>query len=490
MKKQNTLLLLALIILCFVSRIPQLISPNLVLDGDECIEALMAKHLYQCKDVAFYFYGQLYGFSLFETFVIAIFYSVFHVTDIAVKLAMLTMWTGGIIFFYRALCHISTGNKWLPVLVILVFIFCPAWAVWSMKARGGYLSSFLLTSVVISLLFNKSKIAKNSTWLFIGATLVFIYQCQPLFLPGLIPLLGYALYKNFSFKKVAAALAGIAPVIVLFLIIRNNSKDYYTTSPFNFHWAAFKTVGTIPSFLYTHFNGYYYFSYVYKPSVFASVLSVATIGFIVVIIIAALVWLFRRKGSRSLFYCSMLSVVFTFLYIVFRTEDNYRYFLPIAGYMLLAFFLMADSIKARRALVNIPLIAYSAIGIFSMAGFYDYAYNYSPKPPILQTIKFAQEHHIQYAFTGCLLQWQLIFYADEAILCRWHSETDRYQEYVDKTDRAYSLSPASSALILSNGEFPDDIKPNVINLNNGYSILLHPDRKLLERMDFDLGKVK
>jgi len=56
---------LVIIILCFVSRLPQLLSPHLMLDEDECVVGLMAKHLME-GHVAVFFYGQSYGFTLVD----------------------------------------------------------------------------------------------------------------------------------------------------------------------------------------------------------------------------------------------------------------------------------------------------------------------------------------------------------------------------------------------------------------------------------------
>lgn len=58
--------ILVIILLCFASRLPQILSSNLFLDGDECIVGLMAKHLFEGIEFPLYFYGQFYGFSLLE----------------------------------------------------------------------------------------------------------------------------------------------------------------------------------------------------------------------------------------------------------------------------------------------------------------------------------------------------------------------------------------------------------------------------------------
>src|SRR6202012_4146749 len=138
-----------IVVLCFASRLPQLLSPHLIMDEDECVVGLMAKHLME-GHVAVFFYGQSYGFTLAESAMISLFSYFNGLNDHSVKLAMLTLWTIGIIFFYKTCKEILLpNNKYAAWLMTLLFIFLPAWAVWSMKARGGYLTAFPLSAILL-----------------------------------------------------------------------------------------------------------------------------------------------------------------------------------------------------------------------------------------------------------------------------------------------------------------------------------------------------
>lgn len=57
---------LALVVASLLSRLPQLLSPNLLLDGDEATLGLMAKALAHGRELPIFFWGQRYGFSLVE----------------------------------------------------------------------------------------------------------------------------------------------------------------------------------------------------------------------------------------------------------------------------------------------------------------------------------------------------------------------------------------------------------------------------------------
>jgi len=92
--------LLFLILVCVLSRLPQLFSENLLMDGDECVVGLMAKHLSEGIELPFYFYGQSYGFSFLEVLPLSLSFLAFGVSAMSAKLTMLFLWTLGILLFF------------------------------------------------------------------------------------------------------------------------------------------------------------------------------------------------------------------------------------------------------------------------------------------------------------------------------------------------------------------------------------------------------
>ena len=85
-----------------VSRLPQLRSPNLLADGDECVLGLMAKYVAQGKEFPLFFYGQHYALSSVEAAAGALGFLGFGVSAVSLKLAMLALWTVGVLFLYLA----------------------------------------------------------------------------------------------------------------------------------------------------------------------------------------------------------------------------------------------------------------------------------------------------------------------------------------------------------------------------------------------------
>src|SRR5215831_16134609 len=124
------LYVVAVVALCIASRLPQLRSPNLLVDGDEAIVGLMAKHVAQGREFPVFFWGQRYAFSAIETFAGAISFLVAGVGAVPLKAAGLALWTLGIVFLFLAGAKRLGESRsfWIAALVVLN----PAWAVWSL----------------------------------------------------------------------------------------------------------------------------------------------------------------------------------------------------------------------------------------------------------------------------------------------------------------------------------------------------------------------
>src|SRR3954466_11417937 len=94
---QTSIYAVALVVISVLSRLPQLRSPNLLVDGDECVLGLMAKHVAQLKEFPIFFYGQNYAFSPIEATAVAISFLPFGVGPVALKLAALGLFAAGIV---------------------------------------------------------------------------------------------------------------------------------------------------------------------------------------------------------------------------------------------------------------------------------------------------------------------------------------------------------------------------------------------------------
>jgi len=471
-----------IIILCFVSRLPQLLSPHLILDEDECVVGLMAKHLME-GHVAVFFYGQSYGFTLVESAMISLFSFFGGLNDHSVKLAMLTLWTIGIIFFYKTCKEILlSNNKFAAWLLTLMFIFLPAWAVWSMKARGGYLTAFPLSAILLWYLLSDYK---KSFWGYslTGVLLAIIAYSQPLWLPGLLPFLFYCWYheghKLDSFK---AFTVGNLVTIGIFTLLQRHAANYWSPKVFDIHMPG---ILDLPHLLFDHLNAYYYLTDVYAAPVVVKIYSCLFIVLILTILILAVKYVFTDFFGNFLFICAATSVAFTLGYCIFLIDHAPRYLLPLTGFTLIALAILLNKINTQQLIkaVTIPFILIGAISLFM---FKDYAFNVTTEKQLMSCITWLNKQHIKYVFADDVpTQWQLIFYSKETVLCRGDDIRDRIPRYIDSVNAAYKLDPSKTAVVDPTNDLLD-MQPDSLLLIDKYYILVNPDAELLKGMEFRL----
>src|SRR5436190_970996 len=92
-KKPLAFVLVGGLILIILTRLPQFPGGKMVPDGDECVVGIMAKHLLEGVSFPVFYYGQNYGLSLIETWMAALFFLVMGLSGVALKCAMLALWS-------------------------------------------------------------------------------------------------------------------------------------------------------------------------------------------------------------------------------------------------------------------------------------------------------------------------------------------------------------------------------------------------------------
>src|SRR6476620_10679616 len=100
------LYLVALAIVTVISRLPQLLTRNLLLEGDECILGLMGMHLAQGREFPIFFYGQKYGLSIVEAPAAALSFTLFGTGAVPLKIAILSVWIAGLAFYFLAFARV------------------------------------------------------------------------------------------------------------------------------------------------------------------------------------------------------------------------------------------------------------------------------------------------------------------------------------------------------------------------------------------------
>ncbi|XZF12547.1 hypothetical protein ACTHGU_12200 [Chitinophagaceae bacterium MMS25-I14] len=477
--------ILILIIVSIITRLPQLLSTNLILDSDECIVALMAKHMMQGKAFPVFFYGQSYGFSLVETGAISLYSSLFSMTDYSIKMAMLTLWIGGVIFFYLTLRNLNASHKRLPLLISLLLILSPVWAVWSMKARGGYLTAFLLCNVVLWLLSRREEQQTRFVWAVLGGLIVVIFYSQPLWLPGLLP---FFIWRYLQLKRkdlMFSFIGGVIPFFVLFRIAQHYVLNYWKPAVFSFHGHLQKQIAGFPSLLFDHFHAWYYLTDVFHASLISRFFSVLSIAVMLLFIISGVrqVLLNRRFTAES---AALTAVLFTFGYGIFLDSHAPRYLLPLSGFLYIGIFLLLQRIKYARAIrYSFPVLFLA--GGAAMWSFRNYSFNPTTETQMLECIHYLEQQHVRYVFSNDgLLEWQLMYYSNEKLVCRESSRQDRLPQYVKAVDSAFMHDRQHTAVVDFYGDLADMEPERAIIKGEKFAIVLQPDADLLRRMEFHL----
>ena len=462
--------------MCIVSRVPELLSSKLILDGDECVVAIMAKHIMAGHAFSAFFYGQAYGFSLIECLFIIPFYFIFGITTLSVKLGMLTLWTTGVLFLYQSFLLINKSHKWLPLLFILIFIWSPAWAVWSMKARGGYLTAFTLTSIVLCLLFREKK-TYMSTFL-MGILVVLIYQSKSIWIPGLVPFLAFYLVKN---KKHFLAL--LLPILLLSIAAWFYKKGMLEFGVYEVDYSPqnlWPRICRIPAFLYCSLHGNYYLSAVLKPKVFCALQALAFAVLTFALPLIAVYNVLTRKKETLLFNLSACSIVFSLILTIGAEVIKGRFLLPITGYVLFSLLLWLNTIAIPKEVLYRTASNYIAMGIVSLMTFYNFSFLPVKEKPLKNALAYLENKGVRYTYcTDNMFTWQVIFYSNEQILCHERRLPGRFPKYAWLVDSAY-YTGASTAYIAQPG-FPSEINfPHSETVGDCY-IVIDPPKDIISK---------
>lgn len=146
--KQKELLLLAIVLLLALAvRLYLLAATNFVIDSDEAIVGLMAKHITEGKSWPVFYYGQAYMGSL-EAVLAAGFFSFMGQSAHALKLVPLLFSLLHVLLVYLLARHF-TSLRWAFAAAFLAAVAPNALVLWSGMARGGFVELVVLGSIAL-----------------------------------------------------------------------------------------------------------------------------------------------------------------------------------------------------------------------------------------------------------------------------------------------------------------------------------------------------
>lgn len=165
--KKDCSWLLLILALALLVRTSLLLASDFVIDSDEAIVGLMAKHILEGKDFPIFYYGQDYMGS-FEAILTVPFFVVFGKTNFALKLVPLLFSLLQVLLVYELASRFR--DRFAARLASLFCALGPsALILWSTKARGGFIELVALGTLAlilsVDLLKEKEPRAAKFAWL-------------------------------------------------------------------------------------------------------------------------------------------------------------------------------------------------------------------------------------------------------------------------------------------------------------------------------------
>jgi hypothetical protein len=479
-----------------VSRVPQLTSPHLLLDGDEAILGLMARHLAEGREVPAFFYGQTYGFSAIEAAAGALAFRVAGAGDVQLKLAMLALWCTGVVGLFVALSHFIGPRRgfWAT----LVFVLMPAWSVWSMKARGGYLTAFAAAAWLWCVLIAVRERSRPAAWSLAGGLTALIFLAQRLWLPAVLPVVAWLLWKERRIRSCLAYLAGGAAVILAALALSDMSVGQMVAPPMRTQ----APIAAVPEFLdriYTNLTGSYYLWVTIQPGRITAALAWFWSGVLAGLLCLQAYRLITRRFlgiSHVLCVATLATLTATWLFV---PAPEPRFLLPLAALLVAWASVEAVDLADRLRVAEWIRVAFVgsviALGALAHLEAADYSYLWTlpddgvrEKERLARVLEYVEARGIRHVFsTNGLLQWQIMFYSDEKLVARFRSDRDRYPEYVAEVDRALAAGEpvavvgyATPMRDLVRAAAPDE----AISIDDRYFVYLGADKAKLTDLGF------
>ena len=433
-----------------VSRLPQLCTRHLDLDSDEAIVALMAKHISEGKSLPIFFYGQSYGLSVIEATTGALFFHLFGMSTISLKAAMLLLWAAGWVFFTLAVRKFADMTTTCVAGCLL--IFCPAWSIWSMMARGGYITAFMLTNLclwIFSCLY-QNKRPRKSSYALLGICIGMLCLAQPISFLSFSPFVVLLLWKHRRISTVLTLAFSILITIgAIFLLAAGHLSPYSSPDYLFRRINIVQALQLLPERLWFFFSGVYYlFLHEVKRGGFTVISASLWFLLFFLSLLRAFHTLIKRKPYAVTYACfSSMILVVTFTLVTRIDLFGYRYLLPLAS--MLVFFFFAESSRLCDFTRNskIAIIAVSILIMLSGAMCLIEARNYSRSWTITYDsvnvkakdglIKDLLTNGVQYVYCiHPMFKWNIIWDSAEQVIARSMRPSGRYPQYQRAVDHA------------------------------------------------------
>ena len=498
-------------VLILLTRLPQFFGETLFPDGDECIVGLMAKHILDGKGFPLFVYGAPYGFAVFETVPVALFYKIFGVSAVSLKAAILCLWTTGWIFFVLTLWRLE--NRRIAVIGGLLLLFAPGWGAMSLKAWGTHITAFTAMNLSLWMLAGiyRSKEDCKKTALLSGCSLAIVVLSNPIWLFAVLPFVALLLYERRKMSDIVFMALGafdLATIVLLAKLASGGIEHHWVPLIFT-DWNILEAIKLLPERVWVAMSGAYFLT----NKLDAGKGTFLATGIWTISSLLFLGWIAAglfRKDQESFLIRGFIGVIFTTLALSLFINNEvfgYRYFLPLISSFIALVAVGIDRLwnqsRVFKISAQILLCLLVFTGVVSLSEFRHLSSSGMPpeakvgEAKAIETLTgylSIQGINSVYSFDR-MLHWQIMFASKEDIKARWFHPSDRYPEYPRAVDKAfasnnkvalvgYSDQMASLAKFLVKRE----TFPRVEESDGWYVIIYDPDRALLEEIGFVLNK--
>ncbi len=433
--------------LALLSRLPQILSRRLYLDGDECVLGVMAQHVLAGKPWPLFVYGQRYGVALFEVGAVAAVFRFFGPSAVAVKVAILAFWTVGVAFLAGAARRL--GGPRAGLLTALLVLACPAWSQFSMKAWGGHVSAFVFSALTLYLAAPLLSSPRRDPLrlAILGLTATIVVLCQPLWAVGLVPILALVLVRTNGGERAAFVFGGIGVGAATFAATLQARAAYWRPPVFS-HPEPLRALLLLPHRRGVFFSGAYYLQTLLRLSdsfrPIAILWCAATVAIVVTFIVR-----FLSGELRTVRQTIAAAVCATLLVTLAMNNDLYgfRYLLPLGEFLALSLSLelarlrSGSAVRAAAAAGLFLLLGSGALALWRTRRITSFGFDTLPDFQDGRTarhvIQYLEDRGIGDAYTMLpILQWTLMFEGRGRIQARWAIVGDRYPPAGEAVDRA------------------------------------------------------
>ena len=482
-----------LITIGILIRIPILLDPALLIDGDEAIVGLMASDWLKGGAFPTYFTGQQYGLSTLEAGIAALFFFVFGMSDWALKLSSLSIWLTGAVFFYKALAQFKPDKKNIAFIVTLILVTAPTWLYWGMKSRGGYISAFAISSVLLFIL------TKKGTWsnpraIAIGVCFALISQFHSLWIISILPVAAYFIFKPELFPQLKFILVGFLGVLLQLLLIKFKQPNIWNPHLLRFDNEPIAWILKLPDVLIHHFSGTYYLGSLKETQLMAVVFSITVLLLLISTIVFVTYSNYKTKNWLNLNTFLLVSILGNILITLFLIPGA-RYLLPVLTVILFLLFNISSDYKKLNVILPIALLLLSITASLSKpfskkSDTYKFETQLT-KETMTKLLSGLESEGITnfFVFNG-MGQYQIMFYGNGEINARYLLEQDRMQNRINAVAEAYNKKDKTAYVLLKTQDRQHFNESKMKHLSETVSLVINPAKNELEGFGFETSDLK